>query len=73
MGSSSLDRKGLTVGRFARLLGLSTTSVYRRIDSGEIMGVKLHARPDCEEPCHCPIRIPLTFVGLYLERHSLDG
>jgi len=56
-----------TVGR---RLGLSRSAIYARITSGEIAARKFHQRPDCEEPCHCPIRISSIWFETYLQRHA---
>lgn len=68
--AATVDRGGYTVERFARLLGMSKASIYRRIDSGEIKAVKLHTRPECEEPCRCPLRISASSAGTYLADHD---
>ena len=66
-----VDPKGYTVERFARILRVSRGAVYRRIDSGEIVAIKFHVRPGCEEPCKCPLRIPILFAGQYLSQHAM--
>ncbi len=71
MAVGTVDPKGYTVDRFARILRLSRAAVYRRIETGEIVAVKFHVRPGCVEPCRCPVRIPMLFAGEYLSRHQM--
>lgn len=69
MSSNTEDLKqGYAPKEVAEILGISIHAVYRRIDAGVIVAVKLHARRGCPEDCHCPIRIPRLPFGAYLAK-----
>ena len=53
----------ITVEEAARLLRLSTASVYRRVEAGELRAVRLGRRP----------RAPIRFRGEALESYLRGG